>query len=104
MPLTGDVGGDLVVVVPEVPSGHRPRFTCQDEVDWLTPSRLGTWLRSVSYTGRKDPAALQAHLTRDSTGRERRGRRRLVKIIRVRRSDQERRIGDSGGPSTGSTR
>lgn len=28
------------------------RFTCQDDVDWLTPSRLSTWLRSVGHTGR----------------------------------------------------
>jgi len=31
------------------------RFTCRDDADWLTPSRLATWLRSVGYTGRKDP-------------------------------------------------
>jgi transposase len=39
------------------------RFTSQDDTDWLTPSRLATWLRSVGYTGRKDPAAMHAHLT-----------------------------------------
>ncbi|MBN9103083.1 MAG: IS110 family transposase [Pseudonocardia sp.] len=38
------------------------RFTSQDDTDWLTPSRLATWLRSVGYTGRKDPAVLHAHL------------------------------------------
>jgi hypothetical protein len=30
------------------------RFTCRDDADWLTPSRLATWLRSVGYTGRKE--------------------------------------------------
>jgi transposase len=39
------------------------RFGCQDDADWLTPSRLGTWLRNVGYTGRKDPTVLHAHLT-----------------------------------------
>jgi transposase len=44
------------------------RFTSQDDADWLTPSRLTTWLRSVAYTGRKDPAALHAHLTAAAPG------------------------------------
>jgi len=47
------------------------RFTCQDDADWLTPSRLTTWLRHVAYTGKKDPAVLHAHLTaapRGATG------------------------------------
>jgi transposase len=47
------------------------RFGSQDDVDWLTPSRLGTWLRHVGYTGRKDPAVLHAHLVaapRGATG------------------------------------
>jgi hypothetical protein len=44
------------------------RFTSQDDTDWLTPSRLGTWLRSVAYTGRKDPAALHAHLCAAAPG------------------------------------
>ncbi|MBW0104304.1 IS110 family transposase [Pseudonocardia sp. KRD291] len=38
------------------------RFTCQDDADWLTPARLGTWLGKVGYTGRKDPAVLHRHL------------------------------------------
>jgi transposase len=44
------------------------RFTSQDDTDWLTPSRLTTWLRNVAYTGRKDPAALHAHLTAAAPG------------------------------------
>ena len=39
------------------------RFDCQDRADWLTPTRLGGWLKSVRYTGRTDPAALHARLT-----------------------------------------
>jgi transposase len=38
------------------------RFTTQTQADWLSPKRLGTWLRSVSYSGRTDPEALNARL------------------------------------------
>jgi transposase len=38
------------------------RFDCQDRADWLTPKRLGAWLRSVGYCGRMDPAVLHARL------------------------------------------
>ena len=44
------------------------RFTCQDDTDWLTPSRPATWLRSVGYTGRKDPTKLHAHLLAAAPG------------------------------------
>jgi transposase len=47
------------------------RFDSQDRADWLTPIRLGTWLKSVRYTGRTDPATLHARLTvapRGATG------------------------------------
>ena len=44
------------------------RFTCQDDTDWLTPSRLKTWLRGVGYTGRNNPAALHAHLLATPAG------------------------------------
>ena len=47
------------------------RFDCQDRADWLTPTRLGNWLKSVGYTGRTDPAVLHARLTaapRGATG------------------------------------
>jgi len=37
-------------------------FSCQDRADRLTPQRLGTWLTSVGYTGRTDPAVLHARL------------------------------------------
>jgi len=37
-------------------------FGCQDRADWLTPKRLGTWLRSVHYTGRTDPLTLHGRL------------------------------------------
>lgn len=39
------------------------RFDTQDRADWLTPARLGTWLASVSYSGRTDPAVLHGRLT-----------------------------------------
>jgi len=38
------------------------RFTTQTQADWLSPKRLGTWLVSVSYCGRTDPATLHARL------------------------------------------
>jgi transposase len=49
------------------------RFPTQDKADWLTPTRLGKWLASVSYSGRVDPAVLHARLTaapRGATGTE----------------------------------
>jgi transposase len=49
------------------------RFDCQDRADWLTPKRLGTWLVSVGYSGRTDPAVLRTRLTaapRGITGQE----------------------------------
>ncbi len=49
------------------------RFPSQDKADWLSPKRLGAWLRSVGYSGRKDPAVLHAHLAaapRGATGPE----------------------------------
>jgi transposase len=39
------------------------RFTTQDRADWLSPKRLQTWLASVGYSGRTDPAVLHARLT-----------------------------------------
>ena len=47
------------------------RFDCQDRADWLTPKRLGAWLKSARYTGRTDPATLHGRLTaapRGATG------------------------------------
>ena len=38
------------------------RFTTQTQADWLSVKRLGTWLRSVSYSGGTHPAALHARL------------------------------------------
>jgi len=35
-------------------------FDCQDRADWLSPERLGSWLASVGYCGRVDPATLHA--------------------------------------------
>ena len=38
------------------------RFTTQTQADWLSPKRLSTWLSSVGYSGRTDPAVLHARL------------------------------------------
>ncbi len=38
------------------------RFDRQDSADWLSPKRLGSWLRSVGYSGRVDPGVLHARL------------------------------------------
>jgi len=38
------------------------RFTTQEQADWLSPLRLAAWLKSVSYSGRADPAVLHARL------------------------------------------
>ena len=49
------------------------RFPTQDRADWLTPKRLGSWLASVGYSGRTDPAVLHARLIaapRGATGAE----------------------------------
>ncbi|MDK3258798.1 IS110 family transposase, partial [Blastococcus capsensis] len=49
------------------------RFDTQDKADWLTPTRLGTWLTKQGYPGRTDPAVLHARLTaapRGATGAE----------------------------------
>jgi transposase len=39
------------------------RFDCQDRADWLTPRRLESWLKSMGYCGRADPAAVYARLS-----------------------------------------
>ena len=38
------------------------RFTTQEQADWLSPKRLAAWLKSVSYSGKTDPAVLHARL------------------------------------------
>jgi transposase len=38
------------------------RFTTQDQADWLTPTRLGTWLSKQGYSGKVDPAVLHQRL------------------------------------------
>jgi len=44
------------------------RFTTQDKIDWLSPRRLQTWLASVRYSGRVDPAALYAKIDAAARG------------------------------------
>lgn len=38
------------------------RFPTQAAADWLSPKRLATWLKSVHYSGKVDPAVLHARL------------------------------------------
>jgi len=38
------------------------RFTTQTDADWLSVKRLGSWLRSVSYSGGTHPEVLHARL------------------------------------------
>jgi transposase len=38
------------------------RFTTQDDLDWLSPKRLDTWLKSVSYTGGTSPKTLHTRI------------------------------------------
>jgi len=38
------------------------RFSTQTQADWLSVKRLDSWLRSVAYSGRTDPAVLHARL------------------------------------------
>lgn len=38
------------------------RFDTQDKLDWLTPTRLGGWLRKQGYTGRTQPTVLHAKI------------------------------------------
>jgi transposase len=46
----------------EITLAFLSRFTTQEQADWLSPLRLGAWLKSVSYSGKKDPAVLHARL------------------------------------------
>jgi transposase len=38
------------------------RFATQQAADWLSPKRLATWLKTVGYSGKVDPAVLHARL------------------------------------------
>lgn len=47
------------------------RFPSQDKADWLSPARMGAWLRAARYSGRRPGAAVHAHLAaapRGATG------------------------------------
>jgi transposase len=46
----------------EITLAFLARFTTQELADWLSPLRLAAWLKSVSYSGRTDPAVLHARL------------------------------------------
>jgi len=64
----GEGVGGLVHKCPEYIGRAAGETLTADDADWLTPSRLRTWLRSVGYTGRTDPAVLHAHLVTASRG------------------------------------
>jgi transposase len=46
----------------EITLAFLSRFTTQEQGDWLSPLRLAAWLKSVGYSGKKDPAVLHARL------------------------------------------
>jgi transposase len=49
------------------------RFSTQGQADWLSVKRLGSWLASIGYSGRTDPAVIHARITaapRGTTGPE----------------------------------
>jgi hypothetical protein len=39
------------------------RFTTQDDLDWLSPKRLATWLASASYSGHTSAQTLHTRIT-----------------------------------------
>ena len=44
------------------------RFNTQAHADWLSPTRLATWLSSVGYSGRTDPAELHTRIITAARG------------------------------------
>jgi len=52
----------FAAVDSEITLAFLSRFTTQEQADWLSPLRLRAWLKSVAYSGRKDPAVLHARL------------------------------------------
>jgi transposase len=47
------------------------RFTTQDDLDWLSPKRLATWLTGAAYSGHTSPQTLHTRITaapRGATG------------------------------------
>ena len=52
----------FAAVDSEITLAFLSRFTTQDQADWLSPARLGAWLKSAAYSGRTDPAVLHARL------------------------------------------
>ncbi len=49
------------------------RFTTQAKADWLSPLRLGEWLKKISYSGKTDPNVLHQRLLaapRGTTGHD----------------------------------
>jgi transposase len=46
----------------EITLAFLSRFTTQEQADWLSPTRLAAWLKSVACSGKADPAVLHARL------------------------------------------
>ncbi|WP_255475297.1 IS110 family transposase [Pseudactinotalea sp. HY158] len=46
------------------------RFDTQDKLDWLTPTRLGTWLRKQGYSGRTSSTVLHTKILAAPRGPE----------------------------------
>lgn len=47
------------------------RFPTQAKIDWLTPTRMGEWLKKLSYSGKTDPGVLHQRISaapRGTTG------------------------------------
>jgi transposase len=54
--------GLFAAIDSEITLAFLSRFTTQEQADWLSPLRLAAWLKSVSYSGKADPAVLHARL------------------------------------------
>jgi hypothetical protein len=52
----------LAEIDSEITLAFLSRFTTQEQPDWLSPPWRAAWLKSVSYSGRTDPAVLHARL------------------------------------------
>jgi transposase len=60
------------------------RFPNQDAADWLSPDRLGAWLRAAGYCGRKRAQQLYAHLAaapRGATGPDGAARAHITRAL-----------------------
>jgi len=54
--------GLFAAIDSEISLAFLTRFDTQDRADWLTPKRLGDWLRKQGYSGKVDPGVLHQRL------------------------------------------